>query len=438
MSHADDELDPPFATLDEHVSVRPPPPPPSRAPQWGELQLDSPREPAPGLPASGSMPAPARAPASVPVPASAPVAPAGEATSRPWGEIDLSGVSSNIGQPIELDDAAREERAREESALEEAPAAPVRAAPALPPGARAVVSTMLPRLPDGHVYYCDHCAVYVAPEDVRAMSASEGRVAVPICPTCRRFVRTEASAHVRPLHVVLLEAILWPFSRQMLPTWLGNTLVFWFFFSFAFVRLPFAAFGGLAVALGVLATYGAAILRSTARGDDQPPPPSEAIASWSVASAVIRHAAVMVLGSLPLCYVVFASAAGSWSPMQRTLLSLIGIVCFCLYVPAGQIVASSHETLFAALNPITPIRFAWRVGPRYLIACAILFAFALAHLFAVLLVMALAAVAFGGSGMMSVLLWALSVSCVVVLGVLIEARMLGLVVREHRFDLALV
>jgi hypothetical protein len=115
------------------------------------------------------------------------------------------------------------------------------------------------------------------------------------------------------------------------------------------------------------------------------------------------------------------------------VLVVLSIMVFCLYVPAGQIVASSKETFLAALNPIVPIRFAYRVGSGYLLACAILFGFALAHLVCVGIVMAIVGAILGPG-----VLWSLFVSPVVVLGVLIEARMLGLLVREHRFDLSLL
>ena len=119
------------------------------------------------------------------------------------------------------------------------------------------------------------------------------------------------------------------------------------------------------------------------------------------------------------------------------MIVVIGAICFCLCVPAGQIVAATRETFLATLNPFVPVRFAWRIGANYLLASAILFAFALAHLVCVGITMALAGALFG-DGFFPGLLWGLCVSPVVVLGVLVEARMLGLVVREHRFDLSLL
>ena len=269
------------------------------------------------------------------------------------------------------------------------------------------------------------------------MSATDGRVALPCCPQCGRFVRAEASAVARSLDAVLLEAVLWPFSRENAPTLVGNALVFWVLSSLWLFRNPLVTPLVLAAALGVLATYAAAVIRSTARGDDAAPPPSDAISSWDVAGAVLRHAFVFGIGGAPLLYGIVSSATGAWGPSERTVIVVIGAICFCLYVPAGQIVAATRETFFAALNPFVPVRFAWRIGANYLLASAILFAFALAHLVCVGITMALAGALFG-DGFFPGLLWGLSVSPVVVVGVLVEARMLGLVVREHRFDLSLL
>lgn len=475
MNDGGDGLDSPFTPPEKvTLSVRPPTmsrpptranvPPPTPTPRWGELEVtgSSPtlKEHVEAIdPAAHTLAAPRPPITAVSAPpgfgdqTAAPIEPraprpptvaAAPKESREWGEVDLLGVSSNIAAPVALDSA----RPPPEGALD--PNETIRDPHAGPPlpidpsaplaqridprdGGNPVRVSALPPLPEGKTYWCETCRTYVPPDRALAMSTQEGRVALPICPTCRRFVRLESSTSVRGLDVVLLEAITWPLSREMMPTWLGNTIVFWLLTSCWVLGLVPLTMAALATALGVLATYGAAIIRSTADGEDRPPPPSEAIASWSVASAVIRHSTVFVLGGLPLAYAIVSGAIGDWSPTERTVLVVLGIIVFCLYVPAGQIVASRRETFLAAINPVTPIRFAYRVGGGYLLACAILFAFALAHLVSIGVVMAVAG-AIVGPG----LIWGLCVSPVVVLGVLIEARMLGLLVREHRFDLSLL
>ncbi len=476
-----DGLDAPF-TLPERakLSARPPPmsptrvgtllgrpnPAPTPAPKWGEIEVtgSSPTlrehveaiDPAahviaPPQPPTTAVSAPpgfggqTAAPIEPPKPSRPPAA-AIPKDSRAWGEVDLLGVSSNIGAAVSLDSSRPPPPGALDTneTLRDGPPRdmPPRDMPTgdMPMGAplheaapNAVRVSALPPMPEGKTYYCETCRAYVPPDRALAMSTQEGRVALPICPTCRRFVRLESSTSVRGLDVVLLEAITWPISREMLPTLLGNALVFWLFTSCWVIGIAPLTIGGLATGLGVLATYGAAIIRSTADGEDRPPPPSEAIGSWSIASAVIRHSLVFVLGGLPLGYAIVSGALGDWSPTERTVLIVLGIVVFCLYVPAGQIVASKRETFFAALNPIIPIRFAYRVGSGYLLACAILFGFALAHLVAIGVVMGVAGTIVGPG-----VIWGLCVAPVVVLGVFIEARMLGLLVREHRFDLALV
>ena len=468
-----DGLDAPFTPPEKvTLSVRPPtsisrpgaPRPPIPAPKWGELEVSgtSPTlrenveaiDPAlhaipPPRPPTTAVSAPPgfgdRTSAPVEPPRPSPPRPSPKPDTREWGEVDLLGVSSAIASPVSLDSNKPppagaldpSETIRDPGPPRDMPLAaddPVasRASSEVAPQRVVSVST-LPPLPEGKIYWCDGCRAYVPPDRVLAMSTQEGRVALPICPTCRRFVRLESSTSVRGLDVVLLEAITWPISREMLPTWLGNALVFWLLSACWVLGLAPLTIAGIATALGVLATYGAAIIRSTSAGDDAPPPPSDAIGSWAIASAVIRHTMVFAIGGLPLAYAIVSGALGDWSPTERTVLVVLSIVVFCLYVPAGQIVASSKETFLAALNPIVPIRFAYRVGGGYLLACAILFGFALAHLVCVGIVMAVVGAILGPG-----VLWSLFVSPVVVLGVLIEARMLGLLVREHRFDLSLL
>jgi hypothetical protein len=442
-----------------HAATLPmgPPPPPARTPQWGEIQLatnaptvreevdelepDPPEVPKPPpiqhasperiaeigalLRHSQPLRPSVRPPAPEPTPSAKPRDGQEKAPSRGWGEVDLDGVSSAIARPVALDSS----RPPPPNALETDKT--VRDAPA------PVVLPSLPLLPEGNVYYCETCRQYIDPSRVVAMSTSEGRVALPTCPVCGRFVRAEPSVVARSLDSVLLEAVLWPFSRDVAPTLVGHALVFWLLSSLWLFRNPLVTPIVLAAALGVLATYAAAIIRSTSRGDDQAPPPSDAIATWDVAGAVLRHSAVFLVGGAPLLYAIVSSAVGEWGPTERTVVVVLGAIAFCLYVPAGQIVASTRETFLAAVNPIVPIRFAWRVGGSYFLTSAILFAFALAHLVCVGIVMALAG-AILGTGFVSGLIWGLCISPVVVGGVLIEARMLGLVVREHRFDLSLL
>lgn len=437
------------------VAMRPPPPAP-RAAAWGEIQPSTSgptvREEIQEIDADGRTAPPViqRAsperiaeigallrPSQPPRPSVRPAPGAPERSARPagraWGEVELAGGSAALPQPATIDGANRQA-----PRADPAPSAldtdkTVRDAPRTAPPS----TPSLPPLAEGHVYYCESCRHYIQPDRVVAMSASEGRVALPTCPTCRRFVRAEPSAVTRNLDSVLLEAVLWPFSRDMAPTLLGHALVFWLLSSMWVFQNPLITPLVVAASLGVLATYAAAVIRSTSRGEDQPPPPSDAIASWDVAGAVLRHSLVFLLGGAPLLYAIVSSAIGEWGPTERTLLVIGGAIVFCLYVPAGQIVASTRETFLAALNPIVPIRFAFRVGGNYFLASAILFGFALAHLVCVGIVMALAGAIFG-PGFFSGLLWGLCVSPVVVAGVLVEARMLGLVVREHRFDLSLL
>jgi len=400
------------------TSARPPAPPTAREPGWGEIAL-------PSEPRGATLAATVQA------------IPRVAHTVR--DDAPARGEFTDPGVPAELELAPTPPLSDVQATRRDA-GGPLAAAAAPPPSVPRLATVEVRSLgptaiaDDGVAYFCESCAGYVAKAEVRVMSSTEGRVAVPACPTCGRHLRTERSRRTRALEWVLLEALGWPFSRAMMPTLLGQTLVFWFFSSWWIVGLAPVTLVGLVFGLGVLATYGAAVIRSTHRGDDEPPPPSDLTSSWDVTGALARHIAVLFVGGMPLVAALGSSLLGNWTATERTILVVIGIATLCLYVPAGQIVASTRESFTAALNPIPPIRFAFRLGGSYLLACAILLGVAIAHLVAMGFTMMMGVAILGRASV----LWGLVVSLVVVVGFLVEARMLGLVVREHRFDVSLI
>ncbi len=394
------------------TSHGPAPPPTAREPGWGEI----------ALPAD-----PRRAPLAATVQA---IPRAGDTVrdARARGDFTDAGAPADLELALSPPGAQPEETGSDVGAPRAVP----------PPSLRLATVEVRPLGParaadDDTAYFCESCEQYVAKDEVRVMS-TEGRVALPACPACGRHLRTERAQRTRSLEWILLEALRWPFSREMMPTLLGHTVVFWFFSSWWIVGLPPVTLVGLVFGLGVLATYGAAVIRSTHRGDDEPPPPSDLTSSWDVTGALARHVAVFCIGGLPLLVALGSSTLGSWSATERTILVVIGIASLCLYVPAGQIVASTRESFTAALNPIPPIRFAFRLGGSYLLACAILLAVALAHLMAVGFTMMLGVAILGRASV----LWGLVVSLALIVGILVEARMLGLLVREHRLEVSLI
>ena len=305
---------------------------------------------------------------------------------------------------------------------------------------------------DSAEYYCERCERRVPRAEIQVLTR-DGRKGFAVCPVCNEYLganargargrreraprtsraprpeRTHAAEGApRALPWVLVDALVWPVTRQVLPTLVGLTCVTWLLSSARVLEHASAELAGLLATFGLLALRAAAVIHATHRGDDAPPP------LFGDAAAVLRHVSALLVGGAPLLAAFVSDRLGVRSPTDRTLLVVAGIVVSCLYVPAGQIVVAARETLGAGLNPLRPIGFALRVGRSYLVPCVTLLVVAIAHLVAVNITRMVGVALFGGPS----LAWGLVASLVVVGGVLVEARVLGLVVREHGFDLSLL
>jgi len=337
----------------------------------------------------------------------------------------------------------------------------------LPPLA-AVERTSVPMIVEGNASdYCRTCARLVPRAEIQ-MLTRDGRKAFAVCPVCNGYLgrsgaaspradpapnvsgaarvreapRPDAARRSSAIAWDLVEALGWPFAWRALPTLLVVTCIVWLLTSASALGIAPLAVAGRAIAIGVLATCAAVVIHATHRGEG---------GDRSV-GAVLRHLCVLLVGGLPLLAALASGALGVRSPTVQTMLVVGGIVVFCVYVPAGQIVVASRESFGAALSPIAPIRFALAVGRAYLIPCAILFAIAIAHLVVVGVTMMMGVAIFGSSPLGSPTLewptsgwimlawptlgWGVLVSLLVSAGVLVEARLLGVVVREDPFDVA--
>jgi hypothetical protein len=309
---------------------------------------------------------------------------------------------------------------------------------------------------DAAEFYCQSCERRVPRAEIQVLTR-DGRKTFAVCPVCnqylgakrergaepaRRSMGAMAPAAARPraerppvgstqrsLQWTLVDALAWPVTRQVLPTLLGLTCIVWLSSSAWAFGHRAAEIAGLLLGCLALAARAAAIILATHRGDDAPPPLFDD--DWL---AVLRHALALLVGGLPLLVALSSEALGVRSPTGRTILVVAGIVVFSLHAPAGQIVVAARETLVAGLDPLRPIRFALRVGRAYLVPCIVFLSIAIVHLVAVSVTRMVGVALFGGP----TVAWGLVASLVVVAGVLVEARVLGLVVREHGFALSLV
>lgn len=274
-------------------------------------------------------------------------------------------------------------------------------------------------------FWCESCAAYVDASAVVVTESPTGAGRLRVCPRCRRHVRREVHERVRPLARVLAEGALWPLGAHAMPALAANGVA-------AYLLIRYASLFGLgpAVALAAILVHGATVMRATIDGEDEMPAPAE-IAGWDhVIGTMARYALVLAVGLAPAIALGIASA--DRAPGEQELLVLAGLVAGALYLPAAVIRVARAQSVLAVLDPITPLRIAVRIGPSYLVGVAA--AWITAALW--LALSALAALLASTLDFVPVVPGALAMA-VVVAGVLAVARVLGLLVREHRHELGL-
>lgn len=276
-----------------------------------------------------------------------------------------------------------------------------------------------------HQFYCERCERYVPPDAVVTISAADGRVRIPGCPTCRGHVRREEHQIQRSFEkVVLTDAIAPIFRARNAPILVATTFAGFFLSRFVPVL-------GLFVAFGILLAYAAEVTRSAAdpRHEGSLGGQADFRGIGDLVDPVLRRGVVLLVGVAPLSIVHYVSD----DPVVLAVGTLAGALVFVVYTPAALIVAARAKSVLDVLSPIAPIRVAWRMGGEYLLGVAM-------HLCSTLVGGVLVVGAFALAGVLDryvaifpfALAWA-----VLVIVTTAQARILGLLVREHRHVLGI-
>ncbi len=272
-------------------------------------------------------------------------------------------------------------------------------------------------------YWCERCELYVEKEELVRLDGLEGRIEVPCCPRCRSHVRRESQERARGVVALAVDAVEWPGSRRAMVAVVGLGLTSFLLFRFAGLFLI-----GPAISAATMLTYAAAIVRSTAAGEDEPPYGVDLDGWLEVFATLLRYQFLVALAAAPAtAFAITMGVSAGTLPMLSVL-----VVGGLLYLPAALIVAAHANGFFSAIWPLSPLRVAVRFGVVYLrigaatvvLGLGALLAFALA-----LVLMALASPIPLVPGFLA--------ACVAAYGLLVNARFLGLVVREHRQDVGL-
>lgn len=255
-------------------------------------------------------------------------------------------------------------------------------------------------------YRCLRCARDLLPADVKRVRAGAGEICV--CPLCGDHLRVESSRVVKPLGRELASAFLYPCRPYPLAFSLGVTLV------------AFAPGGGL-LAAGVRVGWLLAVLRAASVGSEDVEVDvtdvGPSIASWIMPAVRVLLAALVAM--LPA--IVLQLLLGKHAALVVGAAGLAGL----LYFPAALIVVSQSDSVLAALNPAPAIALVTRIPGGYFLACALLLVLA------------------GISGVANVVASAVDIAvlgfvlraCVGFLPLVAAARLLGILVYEHREEL---
>lgn len=274
-------------------------------------------------------------------------------------------------------------------------------------------------------YWCEACEAYVEPSQVVQLGPSEGRTRIPSCPRCRRHVRLEVQHEVRPLARVLAEGALWPLSAHAAPAILASSV-------FVYVLWRYAGLFGVGPLLSTAAVLlqAATIVRASAAGEEEMPAPRE-VAGWDdVAGTLMRYLLVLGVGVVPA--IAGLVLTYDLSPGAQNLATLAGAALGALYLPAALVRAATSTRVLSAIEPVTPLRIAWRMGAPYFVGVAATWLTAAAWLVATALATALARALDAIP-----LVPGITAISVGVCGLFAVARVLGLLVREHRDEVGL-
>lgn len=264
------------------------------------------------------------------------------------------------------------------------------------------------------MYRCESCDHLFAEAQLRRLELPPPSARhLLLCPDCGRAVAAEVSHASRPFGRAMLSALRYPLQPRGAPPLVGLLLTIW-----AFTWIPGLGFYlAMAVVFGYLFT----IVRQTARGRDELPGHEDVGDLFGLLGPLAATAFATLVSFLP-ALVLRHWLGGSPESDGASVAMFFALVLGSLYLPGAIIVAAHGRRWHAPLDPLPVVRLMLRLPGAYL-GCA------LALIAAYVVVTGVSRLLVGAPDFLVV--------PALVYPLLVAARVLGLLVGEHREELGL-
>lgn len=266
-------------------------------------------------------------------------------------------------------------------------------------------------------YRCEWCSAYIDDVDVRwvrlAGASGLGARRVASCPYCGLVVHRETSRVAVPLVPSLLRAFRFPFAPKVAIMVLAIAITASLTNVVPLVGTPILA--------GTALSYLFAIVMTTKAGKDDAPWWMDFADVWDFVLPCLRLATVLMIALAPfgLTMLVFDGP-----------LAYVGLLFAFFYAPGALMVVAHGDSILLGLDPRPVFRIFARIPGPYAILVAL-----------GALVLPLAALVMHAENQLALFgiaipfLWPILSVPVVLYFPMVYARMLGIVLREHAYEL---
>ena len=264
-------------------------------------------------------------------------------------------------------------------------------------------------------FRCEWCNTYIDDLDVRRVHMPGSRArAIASCPHCGLVVHREVSRVAAPLVPALLAAFRFPFAPKVAVMALGIAVMDALTGFVPWVTTPILG--------GMVISYLFAIVMTTKAGKDDAAWSMEFGDLWDFVLPCLRFAIVLCVALAPF--------AGTMVAFDGPL-AYVGLVFAFLYAPGALMVAAHDESVLRGLDPRPVARIFARIPGPYMILVGL---GAVVLPLSALVIHAENQLALFGIALPFV--WPILSVPVVLYFPIVYARMLGIVLREHAYELS--
>jgi hypothetical protein len=272
-----------------------------------------------------------------------------------------------------------------------------------------------PALEATGTYRCAWCHTYIDDADVRRVPMPGSRVgAIASCPHCGLVVHRETSRVAVPLVPALASAFRFPFAPKVALMVLAIAIMA--------ALTNFLPLVGTPILGGMALSYLFAIVMTTKAGKADGPDWMDFVDVWDLVLPYLRFAAVLVVALVPFGLTMVAFDGP---------LAYAGLLFAFFYAPGALMIAAQDQGILRGLDPRPVLRIFARIPGPYMM---------LVGLGAIVLPLSAVVVHVENElavfGLAVPFVWPILSVPVVLYFPMVYARMLGIVLREHAYELA--